>query len=239
MHMASRMSMAILVIGMLAVSDAAIRTPSTQQRDHANTPREQWQRVTDIFRELGVAPGAHIADIGAGGGFFTIRLANAVGPEGRVYAVDVNPVSLRELKGALGADVANVEVIRGDENDPHLPADRLDGVLVVNAYHEFAEYAAMLGHIRGALKPGGRLVLVEPIPRRSEDTTRAAQTKRHTIAIELVEGELAEAGFEVVARDIGFVARPAHQAEGAAGGERVTPTDWLLVARRRAGSRLF
>ncbi len=79
---------------------------------------------------------------------------------------------------------------------PREPADRLDGALIVNAYHEFAEHSSMLRHVRAALKPGGRLVLVEPIAR-AEDTVRAAQTRRHTIAIELVENELKEAGFEI------------------------------------------
>jgi precorrin-6B methylase 2 len=200
--------------------------------------REQWQRLPDVFRELGASPGRHIADIGAGGGFFTTRLAKAVGPEGRVYAVDVNPISLRELKDALGAGVTNVELIRGDENDPHLPAGRLDGALVVNAYHEFAEYDAMLRVIKAALKPDGRLVLIEPIPR-GEETTRAAQTKRHTIAIEMVEEDLRRNGFEIVTKDPVFVTRPEHQHQGedAIGG--VKPTDWLLVARPRAGSPLF
>jgi predicted methyltransferase len=209
-----------------------------QQREHVEVPRDEWQRVTDIFRELGAAAGSHVADIGAGGGFFTKRLASAVGTSGRVYAVDVNPVSLRELKTALGSDFSNVEIIRGEEDNPQLPATRLDGALIVNAYHEFAEYPTMLRQIRAALKPGGRLVLVEPIPR-AEDATRAAQTRRHTIAIDLVEGELKDAGFEIVVRDAAFVTRPAHAGESAPRAGGVTATDWLLVARRPSDSRFF
>jgi tRNA A58 N-methylase Trm61 len=109
-------------------------------------------------------------------------------------------------------------------------------VLVVNAYHEFAEYAAVLAKVREALKPGGRLVVIEPTPRRAEDTTRAAQTRRHTIAIEFVEAELAHAGYDIVRRDPAFVSRPAHRETN---GSTVTPTDWLLVARRPADTRPF
>ena len=230
--MLSRSLSALSTAAMLAVTLFTV-TPVAQQREHSETPREQWQRVPDILRELGAVPGAHIADLGAGSGFFTTRLAKAVGPSGRVYAVDVNPVSIRELKEALGPDTTNVEVIRGEENDPHLPAGRLDAVLVVNAYHEFAEYRGVLEHVRKALKPNGRFVIVEPIPRRADDTLRQAQTKRHSIAMSFVEEDLQQAGFEIVTRDAGFVTRPEHQTDTERAAGTVKPTEWLLVARPR------
>lgn len=233
-----RSSAASSAAALLAVTVFAV-APLAQQRAHSETPREQWQRVPDILRELGATPGAHIADLGAGSGFFTTRLAKAVGPGGRVYAVDVNPISLRELKEAVGADVTNVEVIRGEENDPHLPEKRLDGLLVVNAYHEFAEYRAILEHVRKALKPNGRVVIVEPIPRRADETSRQAQAKRHAIAMSFVEDELKEAGFEIVTRDPGFVTRPEHQTDEERAAGTAKPTEWLLVARPRADSRSF
>jgi len=236
--MSSRSFRALCAVASIAVTLFAV-APLAQQREHSETPREQWQRVPDILRELGAASGAHVADLGAGSGFFTTRIAKAVGPAGKVYAVDVNPVSLRELKAALGTDVTNVDVIRGDEDNPHLPEGRLDGVLVVNAYHEFAEYGAMLAHIRKALKPGGRFVIVEPIPRRADDTSRQAQTKRHSIAMSFVEEDLKQAGFEIVTRDAGFVTRPEHQTDAERASGAATPTEWLLVARPRADNRSF
>jgi ubiquinone/menaquinone biosynthesis C-methylase UbiE len=210
--------------------------PLGARQDHQEAPRDQWQRAADVFEAMGLGPGSVVADLGAGSGWFTTRLASAVGTNGRVYAVDVNPVSLRELREALPKELTNIEIVRGDENDPKLPAGQLDAVLVVNAYHEFAEYAAVLDNVRAALKPGGRLVLIEPTPLRAEDTTRAAQAKRHQIAIEFAEADLTQAGFEIVRKELSFVKRPAHQM---AGGVSHGPIDWLLVARRPADSRLF
>ena len=208
--------------------------PLGARQDHQDAPRDQWQRAADVFEAMGLVPGSVVADLGAGSGWFTTRLARAVGDGGRVYAVDVNPISLRELRESLPAELTNIETVRGEENDPKLPAGRLDAVLVVNAYHEFAEYAAVLAKVRAALKPGGRLVLIEPTPLRPEDTTRAAQAKRHQIAIEFAEADVTQAGFEIVKKELRFVTRPAHQTPG---GVSHAPIDWLLVARRPADTR--
>jgi predicted methyltransferase len=219
----------ILMTGTAAV--ATVVSASAQQPAHIDVPREQWQRHADILSALGATTGARIADIGAGGGWFTRRISKAVGDTGRVFAVDVNPISLRELKEAIGADYANVEIVRGEEDNPKLPAATLDGALIVNAYHEFAEYPKMLAHLRDALKPQGRLVLVEPIPQ-AADTTRAAQAKRHSIDIAFVEQELKDAGFEIVRKDPRFVSRPNHAPPAAPGATESTATDWLVVAKR-------
>lgn len=215
---------------------AAVAAVRAQPTGHGETPREQWQRHPEILSELGATTGARIADVGAGAGWFTRRISKAVGETGRVYAIDVNPVSLRELREALGSDHPNVEIVRGDEDDPKLPPATLDGVLIVNAYHEFAEYQRMLGKLHEALRPGGKLVLVEPIPR-AGDMTRGAQTKRHAIGIDLAESELTDAGFDVVKKDPAFVSRPGHRNDAANGADVIAATDWLLVARRRSEAR--
>ena len=216
----------------VALFAAVVLAPLQAQNEHGGPAREQWQRVDDIFKAMGVEKGSHVADIGAGGGFFTTRLAKAVGEDGRVYAVDVNPISLRELRTTLGESVTNVELIRGEENDPRLPAGRLDAALIVNAYHEFAQYREMLAGIKAALKPGGRLVLVEPAPSRAGDTMRADQARRHGIAIEFVEEDLRQAGFVVVRRDQAFTSRPEHQHTVGATKETVKAVEWLLIAQR-------
>ncbi len=109
-----------------------------------------------------------VADIGAGTGFFTFRLARRV-PLGRVYAVDIQPEMLALLRArADSLGLGNVEMVRGTEQNPNLPPGRIDVALVVDSYHEFSFPREMTRHIREALRPGGRLVLVEY---RGEDET--------------------------------------------------------------------
>jgi predicted methyltransferase len=185
--------------------------------------RDEWQRVADVLTALGARPGAHVADVGAGGGYFTHHLRRAVGAGGRVYAVDISPTEVARLRATLDRDsVRNVDVILGEPDDPRLPYGSLDGALIVNAYHEMTEYAAMLAAVRTALRPGGRLVILDN-PAHHPASGRDAQTERHQIHIDLVERELAEAGFEVVEQDARFIADT-----GDAHDHRM----WLLLSRR-------
>ena len=135
--------------------------------------RDKWQDVPGIFEAMAVQPGSHVADIGAREGYLTVRLAEAVGPEGRVYAVDINANSLEKLRKNLAhEDTSRVALVHSEPDDPMLAEASLDAAVVVNSYHEFEAYEAMLKHIKVALKPGGRLVLVEPITDRRRDATR-------------------------------------------------------------------
>lgn len=112
---------------------------STPAHTHAQTEqmRDTWQRVQDLFAAAGVHAGANIADVGSGDGFLTVRLAPAVGSTGKVYAVDIDPTVAEHLRQRLAAaGITNVEVVMGTEDDPHLPVGTLDGVVIVNAYHE-------------------------------------------------------------------------------------------------------
>jgi len=207
----------------LAVLLLAPSSPLTAQERLGGTVRDEWQRVPAVFEALGVQPGARIADVGAGGGYFTDRLSAAVGPEGRVYAVDINERSLmRLLEWRRSQDRANVELILGEVNDPRLPYRSLDGVLIVNAYHEMGEYEAMLAGIKQALRIGGRLVIVDNPPPDSINS-RAAQTDRHDIAIEFVAADLEGAGFRIVERQPAFIQRD-HDDH--------THRHWMLVAER-------
>jgi len=119
---------------------------------------ERPERVVD---GMGLALDAQVADIGAGTGSFTFRIAEAV-PKGRVYAVDVQPEMLEVLRKRIERRaVTNVIPVLGAEDDPKLPSDRLDAVLLVDAYHEFAHPLEMTQGIRRALRPGGRVFLIE------------------------------------------------------------------------------
>jgi predicted methyltransferase len=190
----------------LALAGLVLAGVSPAAQGHGSeAQREQGQRAADIFAALGAKPGAAIADIGAGQGFYTIRLAKAVGVTGRVLAVDIDAARVRALRERAAADgLSQVEVIEGRTDDPRLPPASLDGALIVNAYHEMTEYASMLAHIRAALKPGGRLVIVEPITEARRAERRDAQTRRHEIAPAIVQEDARAAGFEVVSLEDPF-----------------------------------
>jgi len=124
--------------------------------------RDQWQRPDRIMDALGIADASVVADVGAGSGWFTIRLARRVGPQGIVYAQDVqqemlNAITRRVQREGLG----NVRPVLGRGSDPRLPARSLDAVLLVDAYHEIDDRVTMLANISRALKPQGRLGVVD------------------------------------------------------------------------------
>jgi len=184
---------------------------------------ERENRVADLLRLMGAEPGSTIADVGAGDGAFTIPLARAVAPNGRAVAVDIAESALNKLRDrAARENVANVDVIVGTVDDPRLPVGRFDAVMIHNAYHEMTAHEAMLGHIRAALKPGGRFVVVEPLHESSRGLPRDQQVAKHDIEPGIVEGELKAASFDVVDRDDNFI-----RFTGVPGGF------WLILARRQ------
>jgi ubiquinone/menaquinone biosynthesis C-methylase UbiE len=113
-----------------------------------------------VIRELGLAPADVVADLGAGTGYFTVRLARAV-PQGRVLAIDIEPkmVEFTE-KRAAGAGLGNVEGIVATASDPKLP-DGVDLVLIVDTYHHLSDRVAYMGRIRDRLSEGGRVVIID------------------------------------------------------------------------------
>ncbi|HET7874638.1 MAG TPA: methyltransferase domain-containing protein [Methylomirabilota bacterium] len=124
--------------------------------------REAWQRPGLVVRALGLRAGQTVADIGGGPGYFSLRLARAVGPRGRVYAVEVEPrileVLIRRLRRSPSRNVTPVLAL---PDDPLLPASSCDLVLLVNAYHHFSDGPAYLRRLLRALKPRGRLVNID------------------------------------------------------------------------------
>ncbi len=123
--------------------------------------REAEEKPNLLIDNLGLSPDSVVADIGAGTGYFTFRIAPRV-PEGKVVAVDIQPEMLEllnEREAELGLD--NVEPLLGAIDDPKLPAESVDLALMVDAYHEFSHPAEMMAGIVEGLKPGGRVALVE------------------------------------------------------------------------------
>ncbi|MBI1895555.1 MAG: amidohydrolase family protein [Acidobacteria bacterium] len=162
--------------------------------------RSTWQKVPEILRAMGIQAGNTVADIGAGDGYFIGSLSRAVGPKGKVYAVDVNESTLKRLRTRIQEDeLANVQVIEGAAGDPKLAPASVDAALVCDSYHEWKEYPAMLAKTLHAVKPGGRLVIVDMIGR-GEERRKQPRSKLigdHEIAPAMVESEMKEAGFEI------------------------------------------
>ena len=106
--------------------------------------------------------GSTAADVGAGSGYMTVKMAKRVGPTGKVYANDIQPEMLALLNQRLAKEkITNVQTVLGNADDPKLPAASIDLILMVDVYHEFSEPQKMLRHLHDSLKPGGRLVLLE------------------------------------------------------------------------------
>jgi predicted methyltransferase len=124
--------------------------------------RDIWQHPEQIMDVLGIAEGSVVADIGAGAGWFTIRLARRVGPNGVVYAEDVQPEMLAAISRRVNAEgLMNVTPILGKGSDPQLPGTALDAVLMVDAYHEIDDRVPLLRNLAKALRPGGRIGVVD------------------------------------------------------------------------------
>ena len=123
--------------------------------------RAQWQKPDLIMDALGIADGAVVADLGAGGGWFTIQLARRVGPNGIVYAEDIQPQMIEAIgRRVVREGLSNVKTVLGGPRDPRLPAG-LDAVLIVDAYHEMEDPVTLLQNVAHALKPQGRIGVVD------------------------------------------------------------------------------
>jgi len=124
--------------------------------------RDLWQRPDQIMDALGIADASVVADIGAGSGWFTTRLARRVGPQGLVYAEDVQKEMMAAISRRVGREgFNNVKPVLGSKNDPRLPPASLDAALMVDAYHEVEDRVSMLSNLAKALKPQGRLGIVD------------------------------------------------------------------------------
>jgi ubiquinone/menaquinone biosynthesis C-methylase UbiE len=201
----------------LSINVVSSPTVGAQQHDHENP-----EHFAAIFRALGLTPGAVVADIGAGDGAYSSRLSAEVGGAGRVFAVDISPRALERLRARIERErLTNIDVIPGTIDDPKLPSATLDAALIVNAYHEMTEHQSMLAKIRAALKPTGRLVIVEPISESSRTLSREAQTKQHQIAAEWVQQEARAAGFAIVGFEDPFLGGHSHPGH----------TEWMLTLR--------
>jgi ubiquinone/menaquinone biosynthesis C-methylase UbiE len=150
---------------------------------------EEPRRAVDL---IGIKPGMVIADVGAGTGYFTVLLAERVGPAGRVYANDIQPKLLGILQDKIQKHkLANIEVVQGRHDDTRLPEATIELALLVDVYHEFQYPQAMLASIRRSLKPSGVLVLLEY---RKEDRNLPI-LEEHKMSIKEARTEVEAEGF--------------------------------------------
>ncbi len=147
------------------------------ERDNEEEP----DHAIDVLK---IAKGSTVADIGAGSGYMTIKLSRKVGAEGKVFANDIQQGMIDLLNRRLAkSKITNVSTILGTQDDPRLPVEAVDLVLMVDVYHELSQPQLMLRHIKASLKPGGRLVLLEyrkedpNVPIRPEHKMSVAEAK--------------------------------------------------------------
>ena len=156
--------------------------------------REGEENPEGALDAIGIKPGMVVADVGAGTGYMSLRMAKRVGPSGKVYSEDVQPEMLRRLRqNAADARLDNIQTVLGGEADPKLPPNALDLILLVDVYHEFSQPQKMLRKMREALKPNGRLVLLEY---RKEDPSIPIRPE-HKMSVQEVKLEVEAEGFHL------------------------------------------
>lgn len=188
---------------------AALGAPSYQGRtpadpmDASGAPwltrpqREQEEASALLLRKLGLKRGQTACDVGAGNGYHSLQMATAVGPNGKVLATDIQPAMLALLRQrARTAGITNIETLDSTPTDAALPAGACDVILLVDVYHEFSDPEAMLRGLRAALKPKGRIALVEY---RAEDPAVPIKPL-HKMTVEQCDREYVANGFVRVGR---------------------------------------
>lgn len=201
--------LAVLLSAPVWVVHAAAQTPnsaSPQQRPTSEpytgdlsifeTPgRDQRLQINRVMDILGINPGKAVADIGAGSGWFTVRASKRVAGNGLVYAVDINPQATRYIaERAKKEHLQNIKAIQSQTDDPLLPANSVDSVLMLKTYHEIARPVTLLGNLRAALRPGAKVGIID----------RNGNGENHGLAKDIVIREAKEAGYSLL-NDYDFV----------------------------------
>lgn len=148
--------------------------------------RDQKLQVQRVMHTLKLHPGSVVADIGAGGGWFSVRAARRVSPGGTVYAEDINPHAVDTIRARAAKEkLADIATVLGTPDDPKLPAGSLDAAVMLRVYHEVAHPPVLLSHLRAEVKPGGLFAVIDH-PGHGED---------HGINPDVVMAEVQRAGF--------------------------------------------
>lgn len=154
--------------------------------------REEKQSV-DIISLLDITPGAQLADVGAGGGYYSFKMASATGPTGKVFAVDINPESLSFIqKQASAAGLQNIETVLAKADEPGLSSASVNLILLRNVYHHLPDRVGYFRRLRAALRPGGRIVIIDYDPAR---VGLLRQLFGHMTLENAILAEMSEAGY--------------------------------------------
>ena len=170
---------------------------------YEGSDRDSWQQTSRVVEALAIRPGDRVADLGAGSGYFTVHLARAVGPSGRVYAVDVDAEMNAYLEERLAEEgIDNVEVVLGESEDPLLPNGKIDLLFTSNTYHHLQDRPAYFRRVRADLTAEGRVAVID------FDGTEGLFVKLsgHFTDKQTLLSEMEEAGYRV-SRDHGFLER--------------------------------
>lgn len=164
--------------------------------------RDDWQQPQRVIAALNLRPGDRVADLGSGGGYFTFRLAEAVGPAGKVYAVDIDQDMVDLIaKRANQERISNIEPILAKPDDPFLPKTDIDLIFTSNTYHHIDKRIAYFANLRKYLRPDGRVAIID-FDRRSW----LAGLFRHYTPSEFIKPEMEQAGYSLQ-QELGFLDR--------------------------------
>jgi ubiquinone/menaquinone biosynthesis C-methylase UbiE len=193
----------LCLAGVAPAGERSFEFEAWEQRINARQPPEA------VMKAIGLEPGMVVGEIGAGGGRMTVRLADRVGPGGKVYANDIDEEALEKLARRCEKEgLANVEIIVGKVMDPLLPAGTLDMVFMINVFHHAEDPVALVRNAIPALKPGGTLAIVEC------DPDKTGWDDHGCTGLEEMPPQLERAGYEMVRvetfleQDNIFIARP-------------------------------
>jgi ubiquinone/menaquinone biosynthesis C-methylase UbiE len=191
----------LLVHSATLCAQSTTQSPSTGEQRKTSEPytgdlsvfdspgRDQRLQVNRVMDILGIAPGKTVADIGAGSGWFTVRAAKRVGEDGIAYAVDINPEAIRYIDNRAEKEhLQNVKTILSKPDDPLLPANSVDAVLLLKTYHEVAHPIVLLENLRAALRPGAKIGIID----------RNGNGEDHGVMSDVIIREAKEAGYKLV-----------------------------------------
>jgi ubiquinone/menaquinone biosynthesis C-methylase UbiE len=196
----SLFALALLLAGLSLPSLVAAKSAPQETERKTSTPytgdlsifdspgRDERLQINRVMDLLGIEPGRNVADIGAGSGWFTVRAASRLASSGTVYAVDINPESIKYIEQRTTKEqLHNVRTILSKPDDPQLPSDSVDAVLLLKTYHEIAHPIALLSNLRSSLKPGAKVGIID----------RNGDGGNHGVTKDQVIREAVQAGYEL------------------------------------------